>query len=44
MYEGLAAYTPFARMFNTVTTYQLQEEPLEAQAAQSILKYSQECK
>ena len=44
IYGGLAAYTPFAHLFNTVTTYQLQEEPLEAQAAQSILKYSQECK
>lgn len=44
VYEGLAAYTPFARLFNTVTTYQLQEEPLESQAAQTILKYSQACK
>jgi hypothetical protein len=42
--EGLAAYTPFAQLFNSVTTYQLQEEPLESQAARTIVSYSDECK
>lgn len=41
---GLAGGTPWAKLFNTITTYQLQEEPLESQAAQSIVKYADECK
>lgn len=42
--EGLAAFTPFAQLFNSITAYQLQEEHLESQAAQTIVSYSDECK
>ena len=44
VYEGIAGATPFAHLFNAVTTVQLQEEALEVPAAQTILKYSQTCK
>lgn len=42
--EGLAAFTPFAVLFNFVTTFQVQEEHLESQAARTIVSYSDECK
>jgi hypothetical protein len=40
---GLLGMTKFAALFNRLTTYQLNEEPLEAQAAATILQSSAEC-
>lgn len=41
---GLAGYTPYAGLFNSLTTIQLREQPLESHAAQTILQYTDECK
>lgn len=41
---GFFAETPFAHLFNAITTYQVQEEALESQAAKTILQYTGECK
>jgi hypothetical protein len=41
---GLAGYTPYAALFNSLTTIQLHEQPLESHAAQTILQYTDECK
>jgi len=35
--------TKFAALFNSLTTYQLNEEPIEARAATIILQSSAEC-
>jgi len=40
---GLLGMTKFAALFNSLTTYQVNEEPLEAQAAATILQSSAEC-
>lgn len=40
---GLLGMTKFAALFNGLTTYQLNEEALEAQAAATILQSSAEC-
>ncbi len=41
---GLAARTPFAHLFNSITADQIDEEALESQAAKTILQYTTECK
>ena len=40
---GLLGMTKFAALFNSLTTYQLNEEPIEARAATIILQSSAEC-
>lgn len=40
---GLVGLTKFAVLFNNLTTYQVNEEPLEAQAARTILQSTAEC-
>jgi len=41
---GLAGYTPYTGLFNSLTTIQLHEQPLESRAARTILQYTDECK
>lgn len=40
---GLAGLTKFAGLFNMLTTYQLDEQLVEAQAAKTIMRASAEC-
>jgi hypothetical protein len=40
---GLVGKTKFASLFNSLTTYQLQEQPLESKAAKIILESAAQC-
>jgi hypothetical protein len=40
---GLMGMTKFAALFNNLTTYQVNEESLESQAAATILQSTAEC-
>lgn len=40
---GLVGETTFASLFNSLTTYQIQEQPLETQAAKIILESAAQC-
>lgn len=41
---GLMGETSFAALFNSLTTYQINEQPLEAQAGKTILDVAAECR
>lgn len=41
---GFFGTTAYAHLFNAITTYQVQEDALESQAAKTILKYTGDCK